>query len=351
MRVPQRKMESITAWREVLTPFRQFQRKQKRTRTLVSQCKHVDLNFKLHHLHLFSQMTHDVAKILCFNLEFGLCYSSSNISVSGPTSIPNGSSGHEHAPHQSAGITCNICRGIYWFWVLAHGNNAYLQTFSVKRTPPPLPLLWLVLELNKGRGHLHFHLLACSTNSVFGVYFSASDPVVVPPLNSRNPGVGAIKDEVSSQRIASKSGASNPAVNGSIAEHTIANSVQATLGDVTCVNTGLQESLIVEKNEPLEHSQSSSLTTTSEVISVIDGQSSLLVGLSEGIIMSSLHLAYFHSNFGKRCVLTHVSNPELVCVFNYCISSSSNNIAKNSIIKSQFLLLSHVLSCSASSNE
>lgn len=63
MRVPQRKMESITAWREVLTPFRQSQRKQKRTRTLVSQCKHVDLNFKLHHLHLFSQMTHDIAKI------------------------------------------------------------------------------------------------------------------------------------------------------------------------------------------------------------------------------------------------------------------------------------------------
>ncbi|KAG5550961.1 hypothetical protein RHGRI_009397 [Rhododendron griersonianum] len=214
---------------------------------------------------------------------------SSNISVSGPTSIPNGSSGHEHAPHQSAGITCNICRGIYWFWVLV--NNAYLQTFSVKQTPPPLPLLWLVLELNKGRGHLHFHLLACSTNCVFGFYFSASDPVVVPPLNSRNPGVGAIKDEVSSQRIASKSGASYPAVNGSIAEHTIANGVQATLGDVTCVNTVLQESLIVEKNVPLEHSQSSSLATTSEVISVIDGQSSQLVGLSEVVASEAVALA------------------------------------------------------------
>ncbi|KAF7146709.1 hypothetical protein RHSIM_Rhsim04G0011000 [Rhododendron simsii] len=143
---------------------------------------------------------------------------SSNISVSGATSIPNGSSGHEHAPHQSA------------------------------------------------------------------------DPVVVLPLNSRNPGVGAIKDEVSSQRIASKSGASYPAMNGSIAEHTVANSVQATLGDVTCVNTVLQESLIVKKNEPLEHSQSSS-TTTSEVISVIDDQSSQLVGLSEVVASEAVALA------------------------------------------------------------
>ncbi|XP_058208928.1 GBF-interacting protein 1-like isoform X2 [Rhododendron vialii] len=124
---------------------------------------------------------------------------SSNISVSGPTSIPNGSSGHEHALHQSA-------------------------------------------------------------------------------------------DEVSSQRIASKSGASCPAVNGSIAEHTIANSVQATLGDVTCVNTVLQESLIFEKNEPSEHSQSSP-TTTSEVISVIDGQSSQLVGLSEVVASEAVALA------------------------------------------------------------
>lgn len=188
------------------------------------------------------------------------------------------------------------------------------KTFSVK-LPPPLPLFWMVLELNKGRGHLHSHLLACTSNSVFGVYFSSSDPVVLPPLNSRNAGVGAINHKVSSQRIASKSGASYPAMNGSIAKHTIANSVQATLGDVTCVKTVLEESPIVEKNEPLEPSQSSSLTTTSlEVISVKDDQSSQLVGLSEGIIFS-LHFAYFPSTFGKRGVLRHACNPELMCVF------------------------------------
>lgn len=135
---------------------------------------------------------------------------SANISVSGPTNIPNGISSHEHAPQQSA------------------------------------------------------------------------DPVVVPPLNSQNPVGGAIEHKVSSQRIASKSDASYPAVNGSIAAHTVANSSQANLGDVTCMNAVQKECPIVEKNQPLEHSQPSSLTTASlEIVSVKDSQSSQLIGLSE----------------------------------------------------------------------
>ncbi|KAH7843936.1 hypothetical protein Vadar_022536 [Vaccinium darrowii] len=135
---------------------------------------------------------------------------SANISVSGPTNIPNGISSHEHAPQQSA------------------------------------------------------------------------DPVVVPPLNSQNPVGGAIEHKVSSQRIASKSDESYPAVNGSIAAHTVANSSQATLGDVTCMNAVQKECPIVEKNQPLEHSQPSSLTTaSSEIVSVKDSQSSELIGLSE----------------------------------------------------------------------
>ncbi|CAL5406738.1 unnamed protein product [Camellia sinensis] len=78
------------------------------------------------------------------------------------------------------------------------------------------------------------HLWACPTLYVSGVYSSTSDPVVVAPLNSQIPNVGAIKCEINSQRIAAESGAFNPSGKRS---------------------SKLKESQILEKNQPLEPSK------------------------------------------------------------------------------------------------
>ncbi|THF95126.1 hypothetical protein TEA_016992 [Camellia sinensis var. sinensis] len=97
---------------------------------------------------------------------------SSTISVNGPTHVPYGSSSHERGTQSSAGI--------------------------------------------------------------IGVYSSTSDPVVVAPLGSQIPSMGAIKCEINSQRIAAESGAFNPSGKRS---------------------SKLKESQILEKNQPLEPSE------------------------------------------------------------------------------------------------
>ncbi|KAF5950400.1 hypothetical protein HYC85_012393 [Camellia sinensis] len=132
MRVLIRKMESVIAWREVLSPPCQFQKKQK-----ITANPHVT--------------------------------KSSTISVNGPTHVPDGSSSHERGTQSSA-----------------------------------------------------------------GVYSSTSDPVVVAPLSSQIPSVGAIKCEINSQRIAAESGAFNRSGKRS---------------------SKLKESQILEKNQPLEPSK------------------------------------------------------------------------------------------------
>ncbi|CAL5344994.1 unnamed protein product [Camellia sinensis] len=73
-----------------------------------------------------------------------------------------------------------------------------------------------------------------SSACIIGVYSSTSDPVVVAPLNSQIPSVGAIKCEINSQRIAAESGAFNPSGKRS---------------------SKLKESQILEKNQPLEPSK------------------------------------------------------------------------------------------------
>ncbi|GMP41706.1 hypothetical protein CsSME_00011706 [Camellia sinensis var. sinensis] len=87
------------------------------------------------------------------------------------------------------------------------------------------------------------------TQSSACVYSSTSDPVVVAPLNSQIPSVGAIKCEINSQRIAAESGAFNPSG---------------------------KRSQILEKNQPLEP--------------------------SKGTILSSSHVTCFSSNFKRRIV-------------------------------------------------
>ncbi|KAI7979051.1 GBF-interacting protein 1-like [Camellia lanceoleosa] len=72
------------------------------------------------------------------------------------------------------------------------------------------------------------------TQSSAGVYSSTSDPVVVAPLSSQIPSVGAIKCEINSQRIDAESGAFNPSGKRS---------------------SKLKESQILEKNQPLEPSK------------------------------------------------------------------------------------------------
>ncbi|CAL5383128.1 unnamed protein product [Camellia sinensis] len=67
-----------------------------------------------------------------------------------------------------------------------------------------------------------------SSACIIGVYSSTSDPVVVAPLNSQIPSVGAIKCEINSQRITAESGAFNPSG---------------------------KRSQILEKNQPLEPSK------------------------------------------------------------------------------------------------
>ncbi|GFZ07353.1 hypothetical protein Acr_19g0002900 [Actinidia rufa] len=122
------------------------------------------------------------------------------------------------------------------------------------------------------------------------VYSSASDPVVVPPLTSRNPGVGVIKCGVSGQRTVAESGAPDPVVNSSSIAHDVANNIQAASGDVTSMKAVLKEPLTVENNRPLQPSQLSNLTTSygsSEVISNQNGQSSQqLIGSSIAVVAS-----------------------------------------------------------------
>ncbi|XP_057466416.1 GBF-interacting protein 1-like isoform X1 [Actinidia eriantha] len=127
------------------------------------------------------------------------------------------------------------------------------------------------------------------------VYSSASDPVVVPPLTSRNPGVGVIKHGVSGQRTVAEPGAPDLVVNSSSTAHDVANNIQAASGDVTSMKAVLKEPLTVEKNQPLQPSQLSNLTTSygsSEVISNQDGQSSQqLIGSSIVVASEAASLA------------------------------------------------------------
>ncbi|CAL5403876.1 unnamed protein product [Camellia sinensis] len=115
--------------------------------------------------------------------------------VNGPTHVPDGSSSHERGTQSSACI---------------------------------------IVGVKREKVKLGSHLWACPTLYVSGVYSSTSDPVVVAPLNSQIPSVGAIKCEINSQRIAAESGAFNPSGKRS---------------------SKLKESQILEKNQPLEPSK------------------------------------------------------------------------------------------------
>ncbi|CAL5396860.1 unnamed protein product [Camellia sinensis] len=109
-----------------------------------------------------------------------------------------------------------------------------LQTCSVKQSPYFTSTFVAGVGVKREKVKLGSHLWACPTLYVSGVYSSTSDPVVVAPLNSQIPSVGAIKCEINSQRIAAESGAFNPFGKRS---------------------SKLKESQILEKNQPLEPSK------------------------------------------------------------------------------------------------
>ncbi|CAL5359385.1 unnamed protein product [Camellia sinensis] len=110
----------------------------------------------------------------------------------------------------------------------------HLQTCSVKQSPYFTSIFVTGVGVKREKVKLGSHLWACPTLYVSGVYSSTSDPVVVAPLNSQIPSVGAIKCEINSQRIAAESGAFNPSGKRS---------------------SKLKESQILEKNQPLEPSK------------------------------------------------------------------------------------------------
>uniref|UniRef100_A0A5B7BJ76 Putative RNA polymerase II degradation factor 1 isoform X3 n=1 Tax=Davidia involucrata TaxID=16924 RepID=A0A5B7BJ76_DAVIN len=100
-----------------------------------------------------------------------------------------------------------------------------------------------------------------------GVYSSASDPVLVPSLNSRIPGVGTIKCEVGSQRIAAESSAKSSTA------HDVANNLQAASRIANSTNRArTSKPQRVEKSQHSESSQASPLQSHDGSLPVVSNQ-------------------------------------------------------------------------------
>ncbi|CAL5405272.1 unnamed protein product [Camellia sinensis] len=112
------------------------------------------------------------------------------------------------------------------------GPHMFLMAVPVMNVAPNH--LQAGVGVKREKVKLGSHLWACTTLYVSGVYSSTSDPVVVAPLGSQIPSMGAIKCEINSQRIAAESGAFNSSGKRS---------------------SKLKESQILEKNQPLEPSE------------------------------------------------------------------------------------------------
>ncbi|KAK9269387.1 hypothetical protein L1049_001159 [Liquidambar formosana] len=139
---------------------------------------------------------------------------SSTIIVNGTMSVANGSSSLEHAPQASVTGVSNLPKDNLAVEVSKLGTAPTLPTVDVKPHPSsaPMPTSTIVSEVRVEQGTSSSssnHLSTSMTpTSVSGVYSSASDPVLLPSLNSRVPGVlSTIRREVGSQRVNAESSA------------------------------------------------------------------------------------------------------------------------------------------------
>lgn len=157
-----------------------------------------------------------------------IVHSSSVIPANGPKSVRNGSSSSGHTSQVSAANIVDIGRGISvadvcWGISVADVNKLVkspaLPTVAVKQlpnlnpgpTPTPTPTTTSIASSGarfdgKDSESRSSHLpTTLNSAPLSGVYSSASDPVLLPSLNPRNPGVvGAIKRETGSQRSATE---------------------------------------------------------------------------------------------------------------------------------------------------
>ncbi|KAL7216466.1 hypothetical protein ACSBR1_028413 [Camellia fascicularis] len=126
--------------------------------------------------------------------------SSQTVLTNGPTAMVPGSTAVVHAAHLSVGSSANQSEeGSAVDISNLQGLPPLLHPVNAKENP----------SIDFGTGDIHGQFTTSSSNSstagtqapLPGVYFSASDPVLVPSHDSRLPGaVGAIKREVGSQR-------------------------------------------------------------------------------------------------------------------------------------------------------
>ncbi|KAF5960648.1 hypothetical protein HYC85_001857 [Camellia sinensis] len=126
--------------------------------------------------------------------------SSQTVLTNGPTAMVPGSTAVVHAAHLSLGSSANQSEeGSAVDISNLQGLPPLLHPVNAKENP----------SIDFGTGDIHGQFTSSSSNSstagtqapLPGVYFSASDPVLVPSHDLRLPGaVGAIKREVGSQR-------------------------------------------------------------------------------------------------------------------------------------------------------
>ncbi|KAL3508342.1 hypothetical protein ACH5RR_027743 [Cinchona calisaya] len=205
--------------------------------------------------------------------ESDAAYHNSNSSVAlanGRRSVSNGSFTHGHTSQVSADniidvdkgtSVVDVCRGTSVSVMNELVKSPALPAVAVKQlpnlnpgpTPAPTPTTTSIVSsgarfdgINSESGSSH---LPTSMNSapLSGVYSSASDPVLLPSLNSRNPGaVGAIKRETGSQQSSTEFIGSSSKSRLNVGQDGRNNS-QADTGTANRTSQGVEKS---ENSEP-----------------------------------------------------------------------------------------------------
>ncbi|KAJ4975563.1 hypothetical protein NE237_000669 [Protea cynaroides] len=148
--------------------------------------------------------------------------SSVTVVTNGPTTVATGSSSHERAPQLPTASGLNTSEDSSGFDV----NN--LGSESPPHVNPKNDIPASVVGVSGGQPPISDHFLASMTlASVSGVYSSASDPVLLPSMDSRFPGaLGTIKREVGSQRTGVEPNATVSADSKSTAPQDLTNHLQ-----------------------------------------------------------------------------------------------------------------------------
>ncbi|XP_027170064.1 GBF-interacting protein 1-like isoform X2 [Coffea eugenioides] len=165
--------------------------------------------------------------------------------VYGPRSVSNGGSSNEHIPRASADNIMDLGRGTS----VADVNKL------IKRPALPALAVKQLSNLNPGPTPTSTPTTASNSSSapVSGVYSSASDPVLLPSLNPRNPGaVGTIKRETGNQRCAVE-------IIGSSSESRLTAGQDVRNRNQAGTETNNRASQEVEKSQYPEPSRTSSL--------------------------------------------------------------------------------------------